>query len=61
MRELRDGGGFTAGDHQAVDVGQFSGVANLDRGGAGCFQRERVLAEVPLQREDARFHGSPSR
>ena len=55
--ELGHRRGFAAGDHQAADLGEVVGVADLDRRGARLGQHATVLTEVTLEREDARFHG----
>jgi len=50
--ELVDGGGFTAGNDQAVDAVEFGGPPDSDGGCAGGFCCAQVFPKVALERQD---------
>ena len=53
LEKLEEGGGFAAGDDEAVDVGEFFGLADEDRLGSGFAQGCGVGFVVALDGEDA--------
>jgi len=53
VEEFEDGGGFAAGENEAVELVEFIGIADFDRVGAGLSEGSGVGGEVALNGEDA--------
>ena len=58
--QAHEGRRLSAGDDEAVEPGELLGLAHLDRVRAEPPQHRRVLAEVPLQGQDADPHARNS-
>jgi hypothetical protein len=53
FEEFEHGGGFAAGQHEAVQAGKLLGLAHFDRSCAGLGERLRMAGEVALDGQDA--------
>jgi len=53
VEEAEDGGGFAAGENEAVDGGELAGLSDFDGLSAGFGERGSVGGVVALDGEDA--------